>query len=139
MYALSMTQTLTTKLKIVSWDEQPTKQFDDGSKTTQAEVTLAEGTDGLTSGSSAMLLYYRPDGTSTYVSLMRVTATLEGRSGSFVLQGEGTFDGTSAVGSTAIVAGSGTGDLAGITGTSHSTSTHADYPYMPLTLTYDLG
>ena len=33
----------------------------------------------------------------------------------------------------------GTGDLAGITGTLESSSTHADYPNMPLVVEYDLG
>ena len=31
------------------------------------------------------------------------------------------------------------GELAGISGTAESVSTHADYPYMPLTLEYELG
>lgn len=38
-----------------------------------------------------------------------------------------------------IVPGSGTGDLAGISGSATSSSTHGDYPYMPLTLRYELG
>ena len=37
-----------------------------------------------------------------------------------------------------IIDGSGTGDLAGISGSAQSVSTHADYPYLPLTLTYEL-
>ena len=35
--------------------------------------------------------------------------------------------------------GSGTGELAGISGSADSSSTHDDYPHMPLTLSYDLG
>ncbi len=133
------TTTLTTRLKISSWEETPTRQFDDGSKVTRAEVVVTDGPDGLHSGTFDSLMYYRGDGTSHYVALLRATATLDGRSGSFVLAGEGGFDGTTASSTLAVVPGSGTEGLAGITGSCRSASTHADYPFMPLILTYDLG
>jgi hypothetical protein len=38
-----------------------------------------------------------------------------------------------------VVSGSGTGQLSGISGTCESVSTHADYPFMPLSLTYELA
>jgi hypothetical protein len=37
-----------------------------------------------------------------------------------------------------VVPGSGTGELAGISGTGTSVSTHDDYPFMPLTLRYEV-
>jgi len=130
--------TLATKLRIASWDEAPTQDLDDGGRVTRATVALADGVDGLDAGTFESVMYYRPDGTSNYVTVMHLTGTLDGRSGSFVLTGEGTYDGTTASGTCEIVPGSGTKDLAGITGTCTSASTHADYPYMPLSLTYDL-
>lgn len=51
-----------------------------------------------------------------YVALERVTATLAGRSGSFVLQHSGTMEQGARRLSIAIVPGSGTGGLAGIAG-----------------------
>lgn len=134
-----MVETLTTALRIASWDETPIREFADGSKLSRAEVSLSEGRDGVTEGASAMVLYYRPDGTSTYSTVMQISGTLAGRTGSFVLQGEGAFDGTTASGTSSIVPGSGTGDLDDISGTCRSTSTHSDYPFMPLILTYHLG
>jgi hypothetical protein len=134
-----MTTTLNTRLNIVSWDEKPAREYDDDSKITRAAVTLDKGEDGLTGGTFDSVMYYRPDGTSSYVTVMQLTASLQGRTGSFVLTGEGTFDGTTASGTSQIVPGSGTDELAEITGTCTSASTHADYPFMPLTLTYDLG
>jgi hypothetical protein len=134
-----MTKRIETKLKIESWDEKPYRELADGSKFTRADVVLGGSTDGFESGRFEALMYYRPDGTTTYVTLMQLTGTLDGRSGSFVLQGDGTFDGTTARSETRVVAGSATGDLAGLTGTATSESTHADYPNMPLTLEYDLG
>jgi len=134
-----MAVTLTTKMRIASWDESPVEEFDDGSKLTRAQVRLSDGQQGLASGSVGMLAYYRPDGTSSFVTVMRLTGILDGRAGSFVLRGEGAFDGTTASGRMTVVAGSGTGGLAGISGACQSVSTHADYPFMPLTLAYALA
>jgi Protein of unknown function (DUF3224) len=126
---------LETKLHIDSWDEKPYREEADGQKWTRAEVQLT-GTDDLTSGSFESLMYYRSDGTSTYVASMRLTGTLDGRTGSVVLQGDGTHDGTTARMSTTVVSGSGTDGLAGLTGSAESVSTSADYPHMPLVLRY---
>jgi hypothetical protein len=134
-----MAVTLTTKMRIASWDETPVEEFDDGSKLTRALVRLSDEADGLASGSVGMLAYYRPDGTSGFVTVMRLTGILDGRAGSFVLRGGGAFDGTTASGRMTIVEGSGTGGLARISGTCESVSTHADYPFMPLTLAYELA
>ena len=133
-----MTTTLDTKLEIGSWDEQAYRASADGRKFTRAEVTL-KGTAGIESATYEGLMFYAADGTSSYVTMMQITGTLDGRTGSFVLTGSGTYDGTTATGESRIVPGSGTGGLTGITGTAGSTSTHADYPFMPLTLHYDLG
>ncbi len=132
-----MTKKLETRLEIKSWDEKPYRELADGRKFTRAEVQLAGGADGLESGAFDALMYYRADGTGTYVTLMSLSATLDGRTGDVVLQGEGTYDGTSArIGYHVVEA---TGGLAGLTGTGESVSTHADYPHMPLTLAYDLS
>jgi len=140
-----MATTLTTKMRIASWDESPVEEFGDGGKLTRALVQLSDakelsdGKDALESGSSAMLAYYRPDGTGSYVTMTRITGSLDGRTGSFVLRGEGAYDGTTASGRMTVVPGSGTGGLSGISGTCESDSTHADYPFMPLKLTYELA
>jgi hypothetical protein len=139
-----MTTTLEIKLKIESWDEQPYREFEDGRKFTRAHVGLgggesAEASGGVESAAYEGLMYYAADGTSTYVTMMQVTGAIEGRSGSFVLTGSGTYDGTTARGESSIVAGSGTGELTGISGSASSTSTHEDYPFMPLTISYDLA
>jgi Protein of unknown function (DUF3224) len=131
-----MTTTLDTKLEIKNWDEKPYREPDGGHKLTRAEVVLVGTGDGLESGTYAALMYYRSDGTSSYVTLLHLTATLDGRSGGVVLTGDGTYDGSAATGHFTIV--DGTGELEGIRGAAESVSTHADYPYMPLTLRYDL-
>lgn len=132
-----MTETLTTTIKIDNWDEQPTQEHDDGTKTAHAVVTLTEGKDGLRSGLLESVLHYGSDGTSEYAGLIRLEAELDGKSGAFTAIGEGTYDGTTASSTMRIV--DGTGDLAGISGTVSSSSTQDDYPNMPLVIAYDLG
>ena len=131
--------TLKTKLRIDDWDEAAVEEFDDGRKITRAQVRLRDGTDGLHSGSAGMLTYYRPDGTSEYVTVLHLTGQLDGHEGTFALRGEGDYDGTTASGRMTVIPGSGTGPLAGVSGSCVSKSTHDDYPFMPLTLTYQLA
>ena len=131
-----MAEIMKTRFKITSWDEKPYREFDDGRRFTRADIVLAGREDGLPSATSEALMYYRADGTSSYATVMQITGSLSGRSGSFVLQGQGTYDGTTARGEFFVVTGSGTGELTGISGTGVSVSTHDDYPYMPFTLEY---
>jgi hypothetical protein len=131
--------TLQTKLRIDNWDESAIEEFDDGRKLTRALVELRDGADGLESGSASMLAYYHPDGTSEYVSMLVLSARLDGHQGTIVFRGDGGYDGTTATSRMTVIPGSGTGALAGMGGSLVSESTHADYPFMPLTLTYQLG
>ncbi|HEY0815270.1 MAG TPA: DUF3224 domain-containing protein [Pseudonocardia sp.] len=133
-----MMNTLETALKIESWDEEPVEEHADGTKISQSVARLGGG-DEISSATSRLLLFYRPDGTSSFAGVMRVVATLDGRPGAFVLSGGGTYDGTTAAQRMTIVDASGSGELAGIRGSARSDSTHADYPNMPLVLEYDLG
>jgi|SRR5712691_6003558 len=133
-----MTKTVQEKFRIESWDEKAYRELDDGSKFTRAEVVLTGTGDALASASFDAVMYYRSDGTSSYVTLMHGTGTFDGRGGSFVLQGSGTYDGKKARGESQVVPGSGTGELAGLSGTGRSVSRHDDYPFMPFTLEYDV-
>jgi len=57
------------------------------------------------------------EGSAGYVAIERVTGTLQGRSGSFLLQHSGTMTPTSQELTITVVPGSGTGELEGIAGT----------------------
>ena len=132
-----MSTKIETTIKIDSWDEQPTNEYDDGTKLAHAVVGLTEGKDGLSAGHLETVLYYAADGTSTYAGVIHLDADLDGKSGSFTAIGEGEYDGTTASSTMRIVEG--TGDLAGITGTVSSSSTQEDYPNMPLVVAYEIG
>jgi hypothetical protein len=125
---------LETKFEIKSWDERPRQTFEDGSKLTTADVTLIGTGDGLEAGTFHAVMFYRPDGTSCFVSLMHLTGTVNGRTGGLVLQGAGTYDGSTARNALSVVGGSGTDEMSGVRGSGQSISTHADYPFMPLIL-----
>ena len=59
----------------------------------------------------------RADGSASFVGIERVTGTLAGRQGSFLLQDAGTVAGNIVSGEWFVVPGSGTGQLAGLRGT----------------------
>jgi hypothetical protein len=68
-------------------------------------------------GKGEMLSALTPlKGSAGYVAIERITGTLHGRSGSFVLQHKGTMDQGAQQLLITVVPGSGTGALAGITG-----------------------
>jgi Protein of unknown function (DUF3224) len=129
---------LTTRLEIKKWDEQPYEELPGGAKLARASVTTIGTAEFSGESGSELLLHYRPDGTSSFVGLQRFSGLLTGREGSFVARTEGSYDGTTARFSGHIVPGSGSGALAGISGEVSSVSTHADYPWMPLTLGFEL-
>lgn len=136
MYDPEMSKTVVATIRIDDWQEQATREFDDGTKIAHAVVRLAEGTDGLSSGHMESVLYYHEDGTSSYVTLLRIQGELGGKAGSFVALGDGEYNGITADGTMRIVGGS--GDLEGISGTVGGKSTHDDYPNMPLLIEYEL-
>jgi hypothetical protein len=57
-----------------------------------------------------------PDGTASFVGVERVVGAIGGRSGSFLLQDEGTLANQVVTGSWFVVPGSGTGELTGLRG-----------------------
>jgi hypothetical protein len=76
------------------------------------------------------LMMYRSDGTAAFVGLERVVGRLGGKSGSFVLQRTGVFEGGEAKESYTVVPGSGTGALQGLRGDGRSAVGHGmEHPF----------
>jgi hypothetical protein len=103
--------------EVTSWNEDRYADIDGDRGLAQADVTqdftgTIEG-----EGSVRWLMSYRPDGTADWLGYQRIVGTVDGRSGSFVLQSLGTFDGKLAAGDWSVVPDSATGDLAGLRGT----------------------
>ena len=104
------------KFEVQSWDENTYEELDGDAKLTRASVGQCFTGDLEGDGSVEWLMCYREDKTADFVGLQRFVGRLGGRSGSFVMQTHGSFDGTEAKGSLAVVERSGTEELAGITG-----------------------
>jgi Protein of unknown function (DUF3224) len=112
-----MSRSATATFKIESWDEEPYAETEGGGRLTHATVKQALSGDIEGAGNVTWLMCYRPDGTADFVGLARVTGSIGGRTGSFVLaQTDGTFDGAEARGRLTVVPESATADLHGLTG-----------------------
>jgi Protein of unknown function (DUF3224) len=131
-----MTAHMTGTFKIASWDEKPYEEGDER-KLTRAHVAVDLSGDLEGEGSAEWLMCYRPDQTATFVGLQRLSGRTEGRSGSFVVESRGTFDGEQAKGSWRVVEGSGTDDLKGISGDGGFRAPHGSEATFELD--YDLG
>src|SRR5262245_8410879 len=128
----------TAEFEVKSWDESPARDGNGGSKVTQASVTMAFTGDLEGEGAVEWLMGYGDDGTAAFVGLERVVGKVGDRSGTFVLQHTGTFDGKLATADLSIVPGSGTGDLAGIKGEGKLEAGLGRYGVRSLELDYDV-
>jgi uncharacterized protein DUF3224 len=105
-------------IEVSDWQPEPIDADDDGPQLIRIAVRETFTGDLTGTGQAAMLQVLAADGSASFVAVERVTATLDGRSGSFVLQDRGTLDTDGAVsGEWFVVPGSGTGELAGLRGT----------------------
>ncbi len=123
--------------EVTSWSEEQAEGLDGTVKVTRATFgqRFSGGIEADTI--SDIVMTYREDGTADYVGFQRVLGRLGGRSGSFVLQGIGSFDGKVARTQLTVAPGSGTGELAGLRGNGSAEvpmGTSGTY-----TLDYELG
>ena len=116
---------------IERWDEHPTWEGDDR-KITRATVVKRYRGPLEATGTMEYVMADAPDGAARYAGLERVEGTLEGRRGAFVFEDTGEFRDGVAASNFRIVDGSGTGDLAGISGTATVDAVHADTQTMTL-------
>ena len=125
-----MKQRLNARFAIKSWDEKPYSEGPDQPKLTRASVTKTFTGDIEGEGQVEYLMMYRSDGTADFVGLERITARIAGKSGSFVLQRTGGFEGGQAKESYFVIAGSGTGELKGLAGSGNSSVGHGmEHPF----------
>ena len=131
-----MSTRATATFEIRAWDEKPYDEIGGSAKLTRASVTKAFHGDIEGEGRLEYLMVYRGDGTASFVGLERVLGQVGSRSGSFVLQHSGIFEGGVAKATYVVVPGSGTGDLRNLRGEGSFASGHAQH--YPMTLDYDL-
>jgi hypothetical protein len=132
---IGMSKQAKASFEIAGWDEKPYDAIEKERKLTQASVTRTYTGEIQGDATVEYLMMYREDGSATFVGLERVIGSLSGRSGSFVLQHNGTFEDGVTKYSFFVVPGSGTRDLAGLRGEGEFASGHQQH--YPVTLNYD--
>ncbi len=115
--------TLNGAFKVASWNEDAYEERD-GHRLTRATVTQQFEGDIAGEGAAQWLMAVRPDGTARFVGLQSVEGVLSGRRGTFVLETAGEFDGAVARWEASVVPGSGTGELADLTGAGRFEAPH---------------
>jgi hypothetical protein len=134
---MTMRTGATAQFTITSWDENPYAEFDGVGKLTRAITAQVYSGDIVGESRGDLLMYYGdPDTPVHYTGLERVTGTVGGRSGSFVVQAEGTFTGGVAETTWSVVPGSGTDELTGLHGEGGYRSGHGE---AAVTATLDYG
>lgn len=114
----------------ISWEEAPAPEGHVGPRVAHAHV--ADRWEGAISGESVAdhVMFYVGSGEGwgpgTFYGYELITGEVDGRKGSFVLLHEGSFDGTTVRAVLTVVAGSGTGDLTGLSGSGSFSSTHGE-------------
>jgi hypothetical protein len=122
-YTMTAT-TIERSFACTTWDEWPHSEIEGGPKLARAHVT--NRFDGGVVGTSApeYLLLYVSETFGTFIGYERIEGTLDDRVGSFCLRQDGAFDTASISAELSIVDGTGTGDLAGISGTGSYRTIH---------------
>jgi hypothetical protein len=132
-----MTTHASGAFELKSFDEDTTEEFEDGTKLTRARIVQSLSGDLEGDLTVDFFMYYRADGTASFAGYERFVGRLGDRSGSFVQQAIGTYDNTQATTTSFVVPGSGTGDLAELSGEGTTAAPHGSTG--TYTLDYHLG
>jgi hypothetical protein len=127
----------TCTFKITGWDEKTYQEIGGSAKLTSAKVT--QSYSGGIEGTSAVeyLMAYTVDGTASFVGLERVTGSVDGKSGTFVIRHVGMYS-DKARSTWTIVEGSGTDALANLQGSGSYEAGHSDDGH-PMNFEYSFG
>ncbi|MHB8509119.1 MAG: DUF3224 domain-containing protein [Candidatus Dormibacteria bacterium] len=117
-------QTAHGDFSVASWDEKTYEELGVEGKLTRAHVEQAFTGDLEGTGTWDALMCYAPDGTASYVGFVRVVGRLSGRSGTFVAQTAGGYDGTVARWSWSVIKGTATDQLEGLEGQGECRASH---------------
>lgn len=107
--------TITGRFDLTQWDEEP---YSEEGGVRLVAASIAKQFEGGITGTSTvrMLQALAQQGSAAYVGIELVTGTIDGRTGSFVLQHTAVGSAAGGSMSVAVVPDSGTGELTGIAG-----------------------
>lgn len=124
-------------MQIVSWDEKNYSQVQGGPKLTLSVIVHEVTGDIEGEGKLDYLMVYLDEQTTRFIGYEQITGRIGKRSGSFVLQHGGSFEGGVAKVALSVVPGSGTGDLSGIRGSGDFVATDAKTSAFTLNYAFD--
>lgn len=113
---MTTTRHATGTLRTTSWKEEPYAEADGAPRLSHDHVTHQFTGDIVGEGTWHGLNSYQDESTAVYTAYERVSGTLGGRSGTFVIQATGTYANGEARTAWSVVPGTGTGELRGIRG-----------------------
>ncbi len=132
-----MNSTSKSTFTIKDWKDETLKELGGEIKLTRTRAVQSYEGAIVGEGVVEYLMYSGADGVTHFTGFERIAASLDGKTGSFTIRHTWQFSPWRAEQVTwTIVAGSGTGELAGIVGKG---SYAAKDSVMEVTLTYDLG
>jgi Protein of unknown function (DUF3224) len=106
----------TGRIDVQTYQPQPYEEVDEGPNLVEIHVSEAFSGDVEGAGIARFLQAVRDDGSASFVGIERVTGSVGGRTGSFLLQDAGTLEENTVEGEWFVVPGSGTGELRGLRG-----------------------
>jgi hypothetical protein len=101
---------------VTGGSEQTIREAPGEVKLTRVSGTQEFGGGIVGEGSAEWVFCYRPDGSATFVGLQRIEGSIDGLSGSLVMESVGDHDGGRSQGHWRVIPASGAGELAGISG-----------------------
>jgi hypothetical protein len=123
--------------QITGWDENTYQEITDVAKLSHAKVT--QSYTGAIEGTSSIdyLMSYAVNGEASFVGMERVSGSLDGKNGTFVIQHMGTYSDGKARSSWSVVPGSGTGDLSALRGKGNYEAGHGEPAQVFFTYTFE--
>lgn len=121
-----MTKRAKATFEVKAWEENPYDEIDGAPKLTRASIAKSYQGDIEGEGTLEYLMMYREDGSASFIGLERVVGRIGDRSGSFVLQHTGEFEGGAAKVAWRVLPGSGTEGLRELRGEGGMSSGHAE-------------
>jgi Protein of unknown function (DUF3224) len=106
----------TGRIDVKTYEPQPYEEVAKGPNLVEIHVGETFSGDIEGEGVARFLQAVREDDSASFVGIERVTGSIDGRNGSFLLQDAGTLEGTTVKGDWFVVPGSGTGELSGLRG-----------------------
>ncbi|MBV9536561.1 MAG: DUF3224 domain-containing protein [Solirubrobacterales bacterium] len=106
----------TGKINVKTYDPTPYDQSAEGPTLSRIHVVEDFSGDIAGEGVATFLQTTRAEDEASFVGVERVEGSVGGRSGTFVLQDQGSLKGSTVSGTWFVVPGSGTGDLIGLRG-----------------------